>query len=80
MFYTCQKHEKITSNVNIFTLVHKTGAASKSDNPQTTIKDLRQFVIVQMDRDLIGNTITINLKKINAKKLCETKGNFLGIV
>ena len=72
----CQIKVASVSCKNIFTLVHKTGAASKSDNPQTTIKDLRQFVIVQMDRDLIGNTITINLKKINAKNYVKPREIF----
>ena len=47
------------------TFVHKTGAANKSDKVHTTTNDLRQLVIVQRDLDFIGNTMTINLKKMS---------------
>ena len=50
------------SILSIFTFVYKTGAARRSDNPQTTIRDLLRLVMVQRDLDFIGKTITINLK------------------
>ena len=45
-----------------FTFVYKTGAARRSDNPQTKKTPLLRLVMVHRDLDFIGKTITINLK------------------
>ena len=44
------------------TLVKRTGAVSKSEMTQTTRTARRQLLIVQTDRERIGNTITMNLR------------------
>ena len=42
--------------------MYKTGAARRSDNPQTKKTPLLRLVMVHRDLDFIGKTITINLK------------------
>ena len=48
--------------ITFFTFVYKTGAARRSDNPQTKKTPLLRLVMVHRDLDFIGKTITINLK------------------
>jgi len=52
--------------------VKRTGAVNKSETIQTTRTALRQLLIVQTDRERIGNTITINLLQTKLQ-LAQTK-------
>ena len=45
----------------IITLVNSTGTASTRERAQTITNDLLQFVTVQIQRHLMGITITMNL-------------------
>ena len=60
--------------ITFFTFVYKTGAARRSDNPQTKKTPLLRLVMVHRDLDFIGKTITINLKVEN--KYCERGNNY----
>jgi hypothetical protein len=49
--------------------VFETGAARRSDNPQTKKTPLLRLVMVHRDLDFIGKTITINLSVVTATRL-----------
>ena len=50
-------------------LVHKTGAANKSDNDHTAINVRMQLVLVQMDLAFNGKTMTMNLCEEKSVKM-----------